>query len=336
MASKEAIAAHHAGKFVEILLTNYDAAAAAVDLGVRHFFIGSSTDLSILNGVGDPGRSLAALEARAGELLRISVDEEGGLVQRLNQYTGALPSPRQMASTMSPQQVQNLMYDHGRKIRALGITVDYAPVVDLAGGANISDNAIGSRSFSADPWVVEQYARAYAQGLIDAGITPVLKHFPGHGRANGDSHHATVVTPPLSDMHHADLLPYAQLGHLPGIQIMMGHMIVPELGEPIPTSINPAAYQLLRSGQYGQNAPTFSGVVTTDDLTGMRAITNHHTPEQAVVAAIAAGADRALAASGPVNTASVIEAIRLAILEERIPTEHANWALHRMGWAPQD
>ena len=139
------------------------------------------------------------------------MDEEGGLVQRLSEIVGELPSAKEMAETMSPEQVRDLMAEHGKKIRDLGITVDFAPVVDLAGGQNVSDNAIGSRSFSADPQVVADYARAYSEGLQQAGVTPVLKHFPGHGHATGDSHLGAVTTPPLEQMQANDLLPFREL-----------------------------------------------------------------------------------------------------------------------------
>ena len=80
----------------------------------------------------------------------------------------------------------------------LGITVDFAPVVDVTDADD--DTVIGDRSFSDDPAKVTALAGAYARGLREAGILPVLKHFPGHGRASGDSHKTGVVTPPLDEL----------------------------------------------------------------------------------------------------------------------------------------
>lgn len=76
--------------------------------------------------------------------------------------------------------------DRGQKMRNLGITVDFAPDVDLSDAAD--DTVIGDRSFGTDPATVAEFAGAYARGLHDAGVTPVFKHFPGHGHASGDSH----------------------------------------------------------------------------------------------------------------------------------------------------
>ncbi|WP_408924883.1 glycoside hydrolase family 3 N-terminal domain-containing protein [Corynebacterium sp. YSMAA1_1_F7] len=320
-----------AGRMLAVGVTTYESAEQAVDEGVRHLFIGSQTDQSILNGQGDPARSLAALEKRAGEPLTVSVDEEGGLVQRLSEVVGELPSAKEMAETMSPEQVRDLMAEHGRKIRDLGITVDFAPVVDLAGGQNVSDNAIGSRSFSADPQVVADYARAYSEGLQQAGVTPVLKHFPGHGHATGDSHLGAVTTPPLEQMQANDLLPFRELVDVEGMAVMVGHVEVPGLGEPLPSSVNPAAYKLLREGGYGprHDAPGFDGVIYTDDLTGMKAVTDRYPGPEAAVAALEAGADVALAAAGAVEIPDVVEAIRVAIDDGRIPEERVRDSVNR-------
>src|SRR6185437_2440903 len=96
-----------------------------------------------------------------------------------------------------------------RKMKELGITIDFAPVVDVTDAPD--DSVIGDRSFGADPAKVTEYGLAYAQGLRDAGLLPVLKHFPGHGHGSGDSHTGGVVTPPLDDLQNSDLVPYRTL-----------------------------------------------------------------------------------------------------------------------------
>lgn len=332
----EAPADQLAARMLAVGVTDWDSAEAAVRAGVRHLFIGTGSDLNILNGQGDPERSLAALERIAGERLTISVDEEGGLVQRLQGIVGTLPSAREMASTMSTEQVRGMMYDHGRKLRAIGLTVDFAPVVDLGGGEDISDNAIGSRAFSADPEIASMYGWAYAQGLLDAGITPVLKHFPGHGHATGDSHLGGVTSPPLEELEKRDLVPFARLSTMPGIAVMVGHMEVPGLTEG-PSSVDPAAYRLLREGGYSKGygtaadraAAPFNGMVFTDDLSGMKAVTDRFSPTDAVVAALVAGADQALTAAGSFNVEEAVQAIGQAIHEGRIDSARVYVAADR-------
>ena len=80
-----------------------------------------------------------------------------------------------------------------------------------------------------NPAVVTQYAGAYAKGLRDAGVLPVLKHFPGHGHASGDSHATGVVTPSLDELQNVDLVPYRTLVAQAPVGVMIGHMQVPGL-----------------------------------------------------------------------------------------------------------
>lgn len=314
-------------------VVGFDDAAEAVDAGVRHIFIGSSTDLSILDGQGAPERSITALKERAADAggeLTVSVDEEGGQVQRLGEIIGDLPSARELTDTLSPEEVRGVFAEHGRKMHDLGITMDFAPVVDLAGGESISDNAVGDRAFSDDPGAVTDYGRAAVEGLLDADVTPVIKHFPGHGHATGDSHEGTVTTPPIAEMG-MDLAPFAELWQIPGVAVMVGHMQTPGLdagdvlGAETPSSLNPAAYALLRDGLEG-DGPGFDGIVFTDDLTGMQAITDLHDGPQAVVQALRAGADAPLtstAADVPATVDGLVAAVENGDLDRDRLTEAA-------------
>ena len=262
-----------------------DAQAVVTDHHVGNIMVGSWTDLSML------GAPLQELSASAQPLpLAVSVDEEGGRVSRLAGIIGSQPAPRVLAETSTPEQVQAIAFERGQKMRGLGITVDFAPVVDVSDQGD--DTVIGDRSFSNDPAVVTEYAGAYARGLRDAGIMPVLKHFPGHGHASGDSHEGGVVTPPLEELKASDLVPYQKLVTEPGVAVMVGHMQVPGLTGNDPASLSPAAYGLLRSGSYG--GPPFGGLVFTDDLSSMGAINQRYGVPDAVLKSLQAGADVAL------------------------------------------
>jgi beta-N-acetylhexosaminidase len=237
------------------------------------------------------GAPLAEIAASAAPLpLAVSVDEEGGRVSRLSASIGSQPSARALAQSSTPEQVYGIALERGRAMRGLGVTIDFAPVVDVTdAGAN---SVIGDRSFGADPATVAEYAGAYARGLRDAGVLPVLKHFPGHGNASGDSHAQGVVTPPLSELQNSDLVPYRTLTTQAPVGVMVGHMEVPELTGSDPASLSPAAYQLLRSGGYG--GPGFNGPVFTDDISSMRAITDRYGVADAALRALQAGADTVL------------------------------------------
>jgi len=216
----------------------------------------------------------------------VAVDDEGGRVQRIDDLDGDLPSARRMAAENTPEQVRALGRERGEQLAARGVTMDLAPIVDLGGQPRRA--VIGDRAFATDPGDVVRYAGAFADGLRDAGVHPVLKHFPGHGRADGDSHRGRVVTPPLSELRAADLRPYAELLGATPVGVMVGHLDVPGLTADLPTSLTPATYALLR-GEY-----RFDGLVLTDDLGAMKAITGRFGLPEAVLAALAAGADMAL------------------------------------------
>jgi len=163
-------------------------------------------------------------------------------------------------------------------------------VVDVS--SQCAYTVIGDRSFSADPETVTAYAGAFARGLRDAGVLPVLKHFPGHGSGSGDTHTESVNTPPLEQLQNSDLVPYRTLAGQAPVAVMVGHIEVPGLTGDVPASLSPAALGLLRSGGYG--GPPFNGPVFTDDLSSMAAITARYGVAEAVLRALQAGNDVAL------------------------------------------
>lgn len=235
-------------------------------------------------------RSLDAVQAAAKLPVAVSVDEEGGRVQRIDDLDGELPSARELAASKTPDQVRGIAAERGRQLKARGVTVDFAPDTDVTDAPD--DDVIGDRSFSPDPARVKTYAKAFAAGLRDAGIQPVLKHFPGHGHGSGDSHKGTVVTPPLAQLRAVDLVPYRNLAEYGPVAVMVGHLDVPDLTNGVPASLSPAAYQLLRKEF------AFTGPVLTDDLGAMKAITAQYSLPDAVLKALQAGADEALWSSG--------------------------------------
>jgi beta-N-acetylhexosaminidase len=277
-------------KLAQLLMVGVTGAADARAVVDSHhvggIFIGSWTDLSMLSD-----GSLADIAASAGPLpLAVSVDEEGGRVSRLAGLIGSQPSPRVLAASHTPDEVYNIALARGQAMRKLGITIDFAPVVDVTNAPD--DTVIGDRSFGADPTAVTDYAGAYAHGLRDAGLLPVLKHFPGHGHGSGDTHTGSVVTPPITDLQNNDLIPYRTLTAQAPVGVMVGHIQVPGLTGSDPASLSPAAYGLLRSGDYG--GPAFNGPVFTDDLSSMQAISERFGVAEAALRGLQAGADTAL------------------------------------------
>jgi beta-N-acetylhexosaminidase len=291
------------------------ARAVVASTGVGGVFIGGTATAILRPDALGPMRAASPLP------VAVAVDEEGGRVQRIDELDGSVPSARVMARTMTPAQVRALGGQRGRELRARGVTVDMAPVLDVdAGPAN---GAIGDRSFSADPATVASYAGAFAAGLRDGGVLPVFKHFPGHGRASGDSHTGLVSTPPLDALRTDDLVPYRELLGAGPAAVMVGHLNVPGLTAGLPASLSPATYQLLRS-ELG-----FHGVVMTDDLGAMRAITDGYALPDAVLAALRAGADVALWTSNG-DLGSVLDRLQAAVANGTLPASNVDESTARV------
>ena len=175
-------------------------------------------------------------------------------------------------------------------MRDLGITVDFAPVVDVTDAPD--DTVIGDRSFGADPDGGHRVRRRLRPRAARRRPAAGAQALPGPRPRVGDSHTGGVVTPPLADLQTNDLIPYRTLTAQAPVAVMVGHLQVPGLTGSDPASLSPAAYALLRSGGYG--GPPFNGVVFTDDLSRMGAINERYGVAEAALRALQAGADVAL------------------------------------------
>ena len=253
------------------------------------------------NGEVFNGGAVKDIKSKFKTVPSVTTDGEGGKVDALGAAGLApkLPSAKEMGK-MEDEEIEKLAAEYGAKMAENGFTIDLAPVLDLD---NPNNSIIGGndRAFSADPEIVSPKALAFARGLESAGITPVYKHFPGHGNADGDSHQGAVTTPPLEQLKENDLVPYGIIAQNASI-VMMGHLNVPGLGdENLPASINPVAIKLLRTDY------KFNGLVMTDDLTGMKAITDLGLSQgQALEKAILAGED-ILLTNASINIKEVLD-----------------------------
>lgn len=298
-----------------------DALSVVRDHQVGGIFIGSWTDLSVLTS-----GELEQVRAAAKVPLMVTTDEEGGRVSRLGSLIGTAPSARETAQTMTAEQFYNATLDRARAMRDLGITVDFAPDIDVS--SQPDDSVIGDRSFSDDPAVVTEYADAYIRAMHEMGLGTVLKHFPGHGAGTGDSHLGAVQVAPLEQLATRDLVPFRELIDT-GSAVMVGHLEVPGLTAPgVPASISPEVMSLLREGS-GYGAAPFDGVIFTDDLSGMAAITDRMSIAEAVEAALVAGADNALWISTDA-VGQVLDRLEEAVAAGRLPMDRVDASVLRM------
>ena len=259
-----------------------------------------------------------ASRADDGRPLLVALDDEGGRVQPLEDVLEDLPSARDMSET-SVADIEALARDRGEQLVELGVNAVFGPVVDVGSGAGIGD-----RSFGDTAEEVAAYAGAYARGLRAAGVLPVLKHFPGHGRASADTHDGPSSTPGLDSLRAVELRPYAQLLAEEPVGVMMGHLDVPGLtAEGVPASLSPDAVGLLRA------AYDFDGLVVTDDVAAMPAVRSRFSAPDAAERALAAGADLVLL-SQPTDVDAVLDRIVDAVELGRVPERRVDAALARV------
>jgi len=240
---------------------------------------GLVTGVVVVGAVGDgfPMAVAAVQAASATGPVMVAVDEEGGRVQRFEAMLGSMPSAAEMTA-LTVDAVRAMATERAEALVDLGVTVVLAPVLDVGGSPGIGD-----RSFSDDPEVVSTHGIAFAEGLMAGGLVPVVKHFPGHGRANADSHDELATTPPLGELWEVDLLPFVLTPD--GAAVMVGHLAVPGLTGGVPATLSPAAVTGLLRDDLG-----FDGVVVTDDL-AMGAVADLVDVATAARLALIAGAD---------------------------------------------
>jgi beta-N-acetylhexosaminidase len=229
--------------------------------------------------------------------LIVAADQEGGIVSHLSPQLTALPA----LSTLSglPPDRRSRMAElfgqrHGRELADLGITLNFAPVVDLLPPQlhNRFDfnTLIGRRAISGDPAVTADVALGYARGLEAFGVEATVKHFPGLGRVREDTHHFRAnLDTPLAELETSDWLPFRQTLAGSNAYLMVGHVAVTALDAERPASHSRCVIDGLIRSKWG-----FQGIIVTDDLV-MGAIYQHNVCT-AVVEALNAGVDLLLVA----------------------------------------
>ncbi|MGN1038795.1 MAG: glycoside hydrolase family 3 N-terminal domain-containing protein [Mailhella sp.] len=228
---------------------------------------------------------VSSLHAASPRTLFVAVDQEGGKVSRLKAAKGffSLPSAKEMGR-MDMARVRELGFQAGREMKALGINIDLAPVVDLQRFSSSPGLGDKGRLFGAAPSYAASRALAFSDGLHHAGVLPALKHFPGLGSARKDSHHEL---PDITESWLEDeLIPYKEAFRRgwPGM-VLVAHVYHRRMDDSLPASLSPFVVDGLLRKKLGWN-----GVVISDDLQ-MAAASGGRTLDEIVFLAIQAGND---------------------------------------------
>lgn len=249
----------------------------------------------LLGGVApnNLARQITTLVSRSGDRVPplIASDEEGGAVQRLANVIYPLRSAETMG-TWSESDVSRTAAKYGKAMKKLGVDMALSPVADL----NSPGRFIGSqsRSFSSTPSGAARSAIAWATGLESVGVAPVIKHWPGHGRAT-DTHYSPGIIPAYGQLKDSDLVPFDRAIAAGFTAVMVGHLQSKGLTERgVPATRSPKALAILRN-QIGPD-----GLIITDALEMEAALVGvNHRLVEVVRASLDAGVDIALICSNP-------------------------------------
>lgn len=267
---------------------------------------------------------IASMQAHAKIPLLVTMDEEGGLVDRLgyNGFFPALPSAQSLGATGVPANATAAGDQAAQEMRAMGINTDLAPVVDVQGPNGSVET---TRLYSNSPRVVTTFAGAYLNALQSHGIIATLKHWPGIGNVTLDPHKTLpTITDSLAQIqsqHYATFR--ALLADDPGM-IMVTHVIVQAVDPSMPATLSPKMVDGVLRDQLG-----YDGVVMTDSLY-MQGIAERYDLPQAAVLSVIAGDDLLEGAYDTNSMASMIAALKAAIADGRISVGRINQSVLRI------
>jgi len=271
------------------------------------------------------------LQGLSSELpLWVAVDQEGGRVARLRAPFTEWPPMATLGRAGDATLAYRFASALAAELTAVGITLDYAPVLDIH--TNPKNPIIGDRALAEDAETVAKLGAQIVRGLQENGVAACGKHFPGHGDTSLDSHLALpLVEHPPDRIRRVECVPFREAIRNDVAFIMTAHILVPALDEQKPATLSPAIVRGMLREDLG-----FNGVILSDDLE-MKAIADTYSVPDAAVQAIAAGCDGVLvcrahstnAVEDAEVQAAVLETIVHAVEDGRIPYKRAEDALAR-------
>ena len=254
----------------------------------------------------------------------LCIDEEGGRVARLaNNEAFGLPRYESMTALAAegPGAVKKAAKSIGRYLHRYGFDVDFAPVADV--NTNPENIIIGPRAFSDDPETAGKMVQIYLKALQKQGVTGCLKHFPGHGDTQADTHLGYAVShKSREELLSCEMIPF-KAGIEAGARIIMSaHVSLPRVTDSdVPSTLSPEVLQGILRGDLG-----YDGVIVTDALE-MGAITNAYPVNEACILAIEAGADVLLCVR---DYRSAVDAIVAAVESGRLSESRLDESLMRI------
>lgn len=254
--------------------------------------------------------------------LWVSVDQEGGRVVRLKAPFTEWPPMATLGRSGDVGLAERFGRALAAELKAVGITLDYAPVVDVQ--TNAKNPVIGDRALGADASKVARLGAAIVRAMQGEGVAACAKHFPGHGDTTADSHlELPIVEHGRDRLRAVEFVPFKAAIDAQVATIMTAHILNPALDDRRPATLSKPVLSMLR------DELNYDGVVLSDDLE-MKAIANEHTVPAAAVLAVEAGCDGVLVCSGDHDAqAAALEALIHAVEDERVQLSRIEDALKR-------
>lgn len=279
--------------------------------------------------VADLTRALQqmARSSGAGVPLFIAADQEGGIVVRIRDGVTVFPGAMALGATGSEEYAYQAGRVTGRELKALGINMNFAPVLDV--NNNAANPVIGVRSFGEDPAAVARLGTAFIRGLQAEGVAATAKHFPGHGDTDTDSHIALPTVPhERARLDQVELVPFRAAIEAGVDAIMTAHVTFPAV-DPTPGMPATLSHRVL-TGLLREELG-FKGLIVTDAME-MQAITSNFGIVEAAVRAVEAGADMVLVAwpADWYDAVRVIQGLVQAARSGRISEERINASVRRI------
>jgi beta-N-acetylhexosaminidase len=277
--------------------------------------------------IGEP-EQVAELCHLAGQLTPnlppwVSIDQEGGRVARLKEPFTRWPVMATLGRSGDVSLAQRFARALAAELRAVGISLDFAPSLDVH--TNPMNPVIGDRALAERADDVAELGAAIIRALQEGGVAACGKHFPGHGDTSVDSHlELPLIEHPPDRLRAVELVPFRAAIDAGVATMMTAHVLVPSLDEHLPATLSPSVVTDMLRTELG-----YQGVVLSDDLE-MKATARRWTVPESAVLAIRAGCDGVLVCSGDYDVqAATLEALIHAVEEERVPRARVEEALRR-------
>lgn len=261
--------------------------------------------------------------AGSGIPLLIGMDEEGGSVTRLPDDVLSMPGAYTLAQSGSTGSCYNGGMQIASQLKAFGLGTGFSPDLDI--WSNPNNTVIGERAYGTDAQSVVKYGIAAMKGMRDGGAVPVVKHFPGHGDTDADSHYSLpVISKTKEELLSQELVPFREAIKQGVPAVMAGHLQCTQLDEEYPASLSKKIVQELLRDELG-----FDGVAFTDDLT-MGAVAENYRLGKACVLAVNAGCDMLLVCHEYENASAALAALKEAVEAGEISMDRLDEAVTRI------